>query len=158
MGASGAFGNRTATQRFDGVDPVSVTATITGLTPATTYHFRITASNAGGTTNGLSTVFITTLEPTPTRSHSVGGSATTSFWRTQFVIELRRSLFRLQKSGILQPQISMPIRLLRDVFPTVSEARMSALVMPTPRKPVMHSRSSRRPIPFPWCAGATARS
>src|SRR2546425_110493 len=32
-----------------GSSPVSVSASITGLSPNTTYHFRVSATNAGGT-------------------------------------------------------------------------------------------------------------
>jgi len=35
-----------------GTSPVAVSATVGGLTPRTTYHFRVVASNAGGTTIG----------------------------------------------------------------------------------------------------------
>src|ERR1019366_7332893 len=43
----------------------SVSAAITGLTANTTYHFRITATNAGGTSKGADEAF-TTLPNSPT--------------------------------------------------------------------------------------------
>ncbi|MEA2372041.1 MAG: hypothetical protein QOH12_2435 [Solirubrobacteraceae bacterium] len=46
-----------------GVTPVNVTASLAGLTPATTYHFRIEATNASGTTLGADATFTTTGGP-----------------------------------------------------------------------------------------------
>src|SRR5262249_31721057 len=37
----------------------SASATVTGLTPATTYHFRAVATNSAGTTDGADTTFQT---------------------------------------------------------------------------------------------------
>jgi phosphodiesterase/alkaline phosphatase D-like protein len=45
--------------------PVAVAAAITGLTPNTTYHFRISATTAGGTSTGSDQTF-KTLTPPPT--------------------------------------------------------------------------------------------
>ena len=55
------------------------TAAITGLTTGTTYHFRLDATNATGTTNGTDRTF-TTLSPpaaTTTSASSVTGSGAT---------------------------------------------------------------------------------
>jgi phosphodiesterase/alkaline phosphatase D-like protein len=43
------------------VAPVAVSAVLTGLTPGTTYHFRITASNAGGSVQGVDQTFATSV-------------------------------------------------------------------------------------------------
>ncbi len=45
---------------FTGTTAQAVSANLTGLTPGTTYHFRATASNASGSTNGLDAQFTTT--------------------------------------------------------------------------------------------------
>ena len=42
-----------------GTSPVAVSAAITGLTANTTYHFRISATNAGGTSKGSDETFKT---------------------------------------------------------------------------------------------------
>ena len=59
-------------QPGSGETPVSVTATITGLDPNTTYHYRISASNAGGASPGSDL----TLKTLPTAPTVATGSAT----------------------------------------------------------------------------------
>ena len=44
-----------------GTSPVAVSAAVTGLTANTTYHFRISATNAGGTSKGADETFKTLL-------------------------------------------------------------------------------------------------
>jgi hypothetical protein len=46
-----------------GTSPVAVSASITSLSPSTTYHFRIVATNVGGTSTGSDQSFATT-QPT----------------------------------------------------------------------------------------------
>ena len=48
-----------------GTSPVAVSASLTGLTANTTYHFRISATNAGGTSKGSDETF-KTLPNAPT--------------------------------------------------------------------------------------------
>jgi hypothetical protein len=45
-----------------GEEPVSVGAEAVGLTPATTYHYRVTATNEGGTTVGPDQTFTTLID------------------------------------------------------------------------------------------------
>ena len=47
-----------------GVSPVAVSAAVTGLAPNTTYHFRVFATNAGGTSPGADVTFTTQGPPT----------------------------------------------------------------------------------------------
>src|ERR1019366_464724 len=46
-----------------GTSPVAVSASATGLTANTTYHFRIVATNAGGTSNGSDETLKTLPDP-----------------------------------------------------------------------------------------------
>ena len=49
-----------------GSSPVPVSASVTGLSPSTTYYFRVDATNAGGTTKGNAIESFTTLPEAPT--------------------------------------------------------------------------------------------
>lgn len=70
-GAGTAYGTTTATQALAGISGTTFTADITGLAPGT-YHFRIVAKGADGSTNGADGVFtvpvpaLTAAAPTPT--------------------------------------------------------------------------------------------
>ncbi len=55
-----------------GSSPVAVSASVTGLTTNTTYHFRIQATNASGTSKGLDETF-TTLAPALTPHYFSNG-------------------------------------------------------------------------------------
>ena len=99
-GASTAYGQQTAaTDIGSGTAPVAVTGNLTQLTPGTTYHYRLVASNADGTTYGYDYTFTTgsgphasfTLTPTvaasaspvsldATASSDDGGSITSYSW------------------------------------------------------------------------------
>jgi phosphodiesterase/alkaline phosphatase D-like protein len=72
-----------------------VTATISGLTFNTTYHYRVVATNSNGTTNGLDMTFKTSLNPTATTGTAVNilastatvngiGNANSSAWSAGF--------------------------------------------------------------------------
>jgi hypothetical protein len=61
-GETAAYGKRFPLTPADipaGANPVTVARTIGGLEPGTTYHFRVVATNAGGTTNGPDQTFTT---------------------------------------------------------------------------------------------------
>ena len=64
-GTSTAYGSQTANQVLTGSTSQSVMANVSGLTTGTTYHYRIVATNAGGTSTGNDVTF-TTAAPTPT--------------------------------------------------------------------------------------------
>ena len=59
-GSAAAATSATAT----GITPVTVTSALTGLTPGQSYHFRVKAVSAGGTTYGEDLTFTTTQPPT----------------------------------------------------------------------------------------------
>ncbi len=58
-----------------GTSPVAVSAPVTGLSANTTYHFRITATNAGGTSKGSEQAF-KTLPDAPTVTTGTASSIT----------------------------------------------------------------------------------
>ena len=66
------YGNTTPVQPLGvGTSAVNITAAITGLSPNTTYHCHIVATNAGGTASGSDITFTTTNAGIPTAVPSV---------------------------------------------------------------------------------------
>ena len=68
-GTTTSYGSQTANQVFTGSTLQNVTASVSGLTPAMTYHYRLVAKNSGGTSVGSDVTFLTaaaTPTPTPT--------------------------------------------------------------------------------------------
>jgi hypothetical protein len=60
FGATTAYGTQTAAQALgSGTSPSAVQAALTGLAPGTTYHYRVVATSAAGTTFGLDATFTT---------------------------------------------------------------------------------------------------
>ena len=73
-GASTAYGASTPTQELTaGLVAQPVALALSGLQPGTTYHYRVVASNSGGTTYGTDQL-LTTATPPP----SSGGASPTS--------------------------------------------------------------------------------
>jgi hypothetical protein len=58
-GTTTSYGSATAMQSQTGNTYRNITANINGLTPHTTYHFRMVATNAGGTRMGSDRTFTT---------------------------------------------------------------------------------------------------
>ena len=79
-GTSVAYGSKTTTTGAgSGSGNIAVATTLTGLTPATTYHYRLVARNSSGTTNGSDGLFTTASPPTAVTSPATGvgpGTAT----------------------------------------------------------------------------------
>ena len=74
-GASTAYGVSTPTQELTaGLVAQPVALALSGLQPGTTYHYRVVASNSGGTTYGTDQL-LTTATPPP----SSGGASSSSF-------------------------------------------------------------------------------
>jgi len=65
IGSTAQYTGRTSkTSAGSGTSPVTVTGTITGLRPATTYHYRLVATNSAGTAQGPDATFQTLGPPT----------------------------------------------------------------------------------------------
>ena len=68
-GTTTGYGSKTpATSAGAGTTSAGVSATIAGLTPGTTYHYRFVAVNASGTSNGADGAFTTSGSPVPAAS------------------------------------------------------------------------------------------
>lgn len=66
-GTSTSYGSSTsATDAGSGTTDVPVSASLTGLTSSTTYHYRVVAVSSAGTTDGADQTFTTTTPPTVT--------------------------------------------------------------------------------------------
>ena len=74
-----------------GFSAVSVNAAVSGLTPATTYHFRAVATSADGTVNGNDQTFTTLIAGPP----SVGGEAASSVTDTSATLNATVNPFGL---------------------------------------------------------------
>ena len=67
FGETAAYGNETAhASAGSGSSPVAESAALAGLTPGTSYHYRVVAQNAGGTTPGGDRTFTTPAPPVAT--------------------------------------------------------------------------------------------
>jgi hypothetical protein len=79
-GTSTSYGSKTAsTNAGSGTASIAVTAPLSGLTAATTYHYRLVATNAAGTSRGADGIFTTASAPaavTGTASSVTATSAT----------------------------------------------------------------------------------
>ncbi|MFL5824295.1 MAG: choice-of-anchor Q domain-containing protein [Solirubrobacteraceae bacterium] len=59
FGPGRAYGSRTSVRHVSGLPPTHLSATFTALRPDTTYHYRLVASSADGTSRGLDQMFTT---------------------------------------------------------------------------------------------------
>jgi plastocyanin len=79
-GTTTAYGQKTTEESAgSGASPVAESATVSGLSPSTTYHFRLVAKNATGTRFGADRTFKTTGPPSATTGAATavtGNSAT----------------------------------------------------------------------------------
>jgi|GEM_PF-1085760 len=106
-GPTTSYGSFTTTNIVPaGTGSVSFSNTITGLTPATTYHFRLVAANSTVTTNGLDASF-TTLSVTPSTLNGVtmsGGKLAFSFTNATGL-----SFSILATNNIAAPKATWPV-------------------------------------------------
>jgi hypothetical protein len=76
-GTTTAYGSLTpSASAGKGKTNVSVSSTVTGLLPDTTYHFRLAATNGDGTTRGSDVAFTTAADQAGTDAESPGSPAT----------------------------------------------------------------------------------
>ncbi len=77
-GTTTSYGNSTATiSNGSGTTAVNVSANLSGLTPGTTYHYRVSALNSAGTSNGSDLTFsfgTATLTTTAVSSITISGA------------------------------------------------------------------------------------
>jgi hypothetical protein len=66
-GTTTGYGASTAGQTAGGVAPVAASATLSGLAPNTTYHYRLVATTADGSAAGADRTFTTARDGTPPR-------------------------------------------------------------------------------------------
>ncbi|HEV2950797.1 MAG TPA: hypothetical protein VGZ51_01740, partial [Actinomycetota bacterium] len=64
-GSTTAYGQQTASTSAGAAGAVAVEKPLSGLSPATTYHYRLVAQNAGGTSFGTDREFTTASIPVP---------------------------------------------------------------------------------------------
>jgi len=83
-GATNAYGSIAPCSSLpgSGISAVAVSASLTGLGANTTYHFRISATNAGGTSKGPDEAFTTLPTATPTAAPMVETKAASSVTQT----------------------------------------------------------------------------
>src|SRR5207249_2402718 len=76
-GTSTSYGSSAPCSKLpgSGTSPVEVSASVTALSPNTTYHFRVSATSAGGTSKGSDETFKTL--PNPPTSVTEAASAVT---------------------------------------------------------------------------------
>lgn len=73
LGTSGSYGLQSSSKDAGaGTDPVAIEIPVQGLTPNTTYHFRVVATSDGGTVNGADATFRTAATVTAPAA-STGG-------------------------------------------------------------------------------------
>jgi plastocyanin len=72
-GTTAAYGQKTPeASAGSGTSPVSKSATVSGLSIGTTYHFRLVAKNATGTSFGTDRTFVTSGAPSATTGPATG--------------------------------------------------------------------------------------
>jgi phosphodiesterase/alkaline phosphatase D-like protein len=87
-GTTASYGQSTANQALPASNSTSsVSASLSGLTAGTTYHYRLVASNATGPTNGADVTFTTTSPPPPNPPPSVVTGGTASPTQTSVTLD-----------------------------------------------------------------------
>jgi hypothetical protein len=90
-----------------GEAPVALSASLSGLSASTTYHFRITATNAGGTSKGADKAFTTPANPGHGPGQGGSGSPGEGAGNGPAVTLISRSLLAT-RSGVLIVKVLCP--------------------------------------------------
>ena len=78
-GASTSYGKKTSSKSAgSGTANVQVSGTLMGLTPGTTYHYRLVATSGGGTTRGADGIFTTSSAPVAVTGSATGVTVTSA--------------------------------------------------------------------------------
>jgi hypothetical protein len=77
-GTTTAYGGQTGVQHLSGASDQAVSAALTGLSPSTTYHFRVIATAADGTATGGDQTFTTAASPPGTGGDGTSARAAAS--------------------------------------------------------------------------------
>jgi hypothetical protein len=78
-GTTTSYGTKTAEMNDgSGTSDSAVSASLTGLTPGTTYHYQLVATSTAGTTNGGDGIFTTTNAPAPVVVTSAASAITST--------------------------------------------------------------------------------
>jgi hypothetical protein len=81
-GPTASYGSATPDQALGpATDPVAISAAVTGLQPATTYHYRLAATNANGTAASADRTFTTPPAPPPPAATPRITSGVRNRWR-----------------------------------------------------------------------------
>jgi CSLREA domain-containing protein len=76
FGATTAYGSQTPVIALTGLQPVPIPAALTGLTPGTTYHYRLVATSPDGTATSPDATFTTAVAPPGAPSTTVAPELT----------------------------------------------------------------------------------
>ena len=166
-GATLAYGAKTAVESAaSGTAPQAVTAPITGLAPATTYHYRLVAASAGGTVVGADATLTTTKTPAPLgagghrrgdgRGHHVGNRQR----HGQPERGGQRLLLPVRDDVQLRPQHAVAVGGIGDrrgVVQRSAERSRAGDDIPLPRRGGQRRRHRRRPR-CDLCDGQDARA
>lgn len=109
-----------------------VTKTITGLLPASTYHFRLTGMNCGGTTSGSDLTFTTQTTPPTAYTNSASNVTKTSADLNAFVNANNSSTTTLFEYGTSLPYSSSIAGTPATVNGVLGENVVSSLSSLTP--------------------------
>jgi hypothetical protein len=118
-GLTTSYGTLTSsTSAGSGSSPVAVTANLTGLTAGATYHYRLTATNSGGTRSSTDATFTTTGVPLASSiSDNFNDNSIASTWTTLRTVESSGQLVGTA-DGTGAPEIlwNTPIKLTGSVI------------------------------------------